>query len=326
MTSVAPSPIGMGCAYLLGGANARAARRLVDLAFDRGVRHFDVAPAYGLGSAEATLGRALGSRRAVVTVATKVGLSPPAIGRAAFALRSAAAPLRAAFPGLARRRADTAAPRTADGLRAVRFDRDFVLRSVDGSLTRLRTDRLDILLLHEVRPEHVTDELIGLLQSLRTAGKVGLVGVAGTRAGNTVITQSRPGAFEVTQHSWNLLDHTPIDVDVPLVVTHRAIMGALPRVAERVTADPEWATRTSDAIGCDLADARNHAPLLLGAAVAANTSGVALTASRSRVRLGESLRVLDDARFVSAGARLRQLLHAPDAVGGSGPARLPAKR
>ena len=49
-------------------------QRLLDLAVDLGVRHFDVARLYGLGQAEAELGALLRRHPGQLTVATKCGL------------------------------------------------------------------------------------------------------------------------------------------------------------------------------------------------------------------------------------------------------------
>src|ERR1700675_2032815 len=68
--------IGFGCSSLA-SVGHKSALRLLDNAFDAGIRHFDVARYYGYGEAEATLGAFLKSRRAQVTVATKFGIEPP---------------------------------------------------------------------------------------------------------------------------------------------------------------------------------------------------------------------------------------------------------
>jgi aryl-alcohol dehydrogenase-like predicted oxidoreductase len=53
--------------------NQERANHLVSLALEAGVNFFDTANNYGEGRAEAFLGRALGSRRSDVIIATKLG-------------------------------------------------------------------------------------------------------------------------------------------------------------------------------------------------------------------------------------------------------------
>lgn len=51
--------------------------RLLDAAYDAGIRHFDVAPLYGQGEAAALFGEFPRGRRDKVTVTTKFGISHP---------------------------------------------------------------------------------------------------------------------------------------------------------------------------------------------------------------------------------------------------------
>lgn len=52
------SQVGVGCAYLTEGFGMEEAR-VIDAAYEAGARHFDVAPQYGMGTAEKVLGFAL---------------------------------------------------------------------------------------------------------------------------------------------------------------------------------------------------------------------------------------------------------------------------
>src|SRR5215472_13137984 len=68
--------IGFGCSSLA-SLGHRKALRVLESAFDAGVRHFDVARYYGYGEAEGILGTFIKSRRADVTITTKFGIEPP---------------------------------------------------------------------------------------------------------------------------------------------------------------------------------------------------------------------------------------------------------
>jgi D-threo-aldose 1-dehydrogenase len=99
-------------------------------AWQHGIRHFDTAPYYGYGLSETRLGNALRTLdRASYTLSTKVGR------------RVEDDPARAgATDGFA-----------VEGRRACfDYSRDGVLRALEGSLQRLRTDHVDILLLHDI--------------------------------------------------------------------------------------------------------------------------------------------------------------------------------
>ena len=111
---------------------------IINSAFDAGFRHFDLAPAYGDGFNERELGRILGGRRSQVRLATKFGIPFRAIGELPnplyLALRVAGKALRTSFGAQYHRRD---------------FSPAVVTKSLEESLRRLRTDYVDLLLIHE---------------------------------------------------------------------------------------------------------------------------------------------------------------------------------
>ena len=62
-TGVVTSAVGFGCAGLFRIPQRSRRREVLEAAYDVGIRHFDVAPMYGLGLAEAELGSFLKRRR-----------------------------------------------------------------------------------------------------------------------------------------------------------------------------------------------------------------------------------------------------------------------
>lgn len=145
-------------------------------AFELGVTHFDVARSYGFGEAESVLGSFACGRRSQITIATKFGVVPPQLTRME----------RAAMPGLriARRLASAAAQRTAAKSHALlagrRFDASYAQECLDVSLRELRTDYVDIYLLHEPPVEFLrhADDLFDWLDGCVTSGRMRTWGVA----------------------------------------------------------------------------------------------------------------------------------------------------
>ena len=118
-------------------------RAVIDEALDQGVTHLDTADIYGGdGASERLIGEALAGRRDRVVLATKFGME---------------------LSG------DFGTPR---GSRA------YIRRAVEGSLERLRTDRIDLYYYHE--PDGVTPliETLGALGDLADEGKVRTFGVS----------------------------------------------------------------------------------------------------------------------------------------------------
>ncbi len=101
-----------------------------DAAYAAGIRFFDTAPHYGVGLAERRLGAALRRFKGEPPIiSTKVGwLTKPALGRPLDESLFASPP-----PFL----------ETSD------YSHDGVMRSVEDSMQRLGTDRIDVLLIHD---------------------------------------------------------------------------------------------------------------------------------------------------------------------------------
>ena len=57
------SQIGLGCGRLVGRSTLIQSARIVETALDLGIRYFDVAPSYGMGTAEEVLGHVTGDSK-----------------------------------------------------------------------------------------------------------------------------------------------------------------------------------------------------------------------------------------------------------------------
>lgn len=124
----------------------REAGRLVGMALDAGVNLFDTADVYGMGRSEEMLGRALGNRRDEALVVSKVG-----------------------FPvGSAPESRGLSGPRIAT--------------SVEASLHRLGTDRIDLYLIHKRDVRTPFEETAEALDRLVQRGLVRCVGFCNLEA------------------------------------------------------------------------------------------------------------------------------------------------
>jgi aryl-alcohol dehydrogenase-like predicted oxidoreductase len=140
------SAIGYGCMGLDSAWGAPMDRDdaidLLRAAHERGVTFFDTAEAYGQGSNEALVGRALEPIRDEVVIATKFGFAD---GR----------------------------PGTGTDSRPER-----IRRVVEESLQRLRTDRIDLLYQHRVDPDVPMEDVAGTVRDLIGEGKVRTFGLS----------------------------------------------------------------------------------------------------------------------------------------------------
>jgi aryl-alcohol dehydrogenase-like predicted oxidoreductase len=169
------SRLGFGCGSIMGRVGREPSLRAIAAAVDAGVTHFDIARLYGYGEAEALLGEALRGRREQVVIASKFGLVAPRAAAALRGLKPLAQSLVAAVPGL---RPVVRALVGTTAKPAERFSVAAAQASLEQSLRALRTDYLDILLLHDCEPADLTDELAAFLETQVAAGTIRACGIA----------------------------------------------------------------------------------------------------------------------------------------------------
>ena len=147
------STIGLGTNAFGSRIDEQQSRTVVDAAIDAGVTLFDTSDTYGTGASEEVLGRALGTRRDDVVLATKFGM-------------------------------DMGGANGPDW--GARASRRYVRTAVEASLRRLGTDHVDLYQLHQ--PDLVTpiEETLEALTELVTEGKVRYVGCSNFAAWEVV--------------------------------------------------------------------------------------------------------------------------------------------
>lgn len=182
---VSTSQIGFGCGTLTGRATFRQAAALVEAALDLGIRYFDTAPLYGMGTSEEVLGAVIGNAKDVI-IATKVGIDRPRYSTTANMARRFLKPLLDSsrpFKKVARQ--FYAKPCTAASGSSRRYrdlSRDAVRRSLDESLRLLRRSSVEVFLAHDPSEDSFNDETTDVFESLRLSGAVGCYGIALTEA------------------------------------------------------------------------------------------------------------------------------------------------
>ena len=168
------SVVGLGCNNFGWSVDEAATMAIVDAALDAGVTFFDTADIYGGTRSEEFLGRALGSRRNKVVIATKFG------------------------------------DKVEEGKRGAAPA--YIRQAIEDSLRRLGTDRIDLYQLHRPDPAVPIEDTLGALSDLVRAGKVREIGASNFPAEQIRRADAagrRGPRFVSVQNEYSLLHREP---------------------------------------------------------------------------------------------------------------------
>ena len=117
---------------------------------------------------------------------------------------------------------------------APNWSRDSILESIQRSLSRMKTDRVDIVHLHSCsEAELKKGEAIAALQTARDKGYTRYIGYSGD--GHAARYAAECGAFDTLQTSVNIADQETIDLALPI-----ARQNNLGVIAKRPIANAAW--------------------------------------------------------------------------------------
>ena len=194
-TDMNVSVLGFGGAEIgFEGATADVVEKLLNSALDAGLNVIDTAECYE--GSEELIGQAVGHRRDQFYLFTKCG-HPRGVGSEDWSPAS-------------------------------------LLESIERSLRRLQTDRVDLVQLHSCSEAVLQKgDAIAALQTARERGYTRYIGYSGDSRAAKFAVQS--GAFDTLQTSINIADQEPIELTVPLVRERE--MGL---IAKRPIANAAW--------------------------------------------------------------------------------------
>ena len=288
--------LSFGCHNLTGGSSLRKSVRLIHCAIDHGITRFDVAPSYGLGTAESVLGIAIRNRNSAVAVTTKFGIEPPKFGRF---LAWGSEPYRRLRPILRKN-----PPGTRSNPDVVKFADIRLMASLERSLRAMAVDRVDTLLTYELVDPALIKENLEDIELARNRGQLNLFGCSGER----VAVEKMISAFcdvasvvQVSVSDWDVYGALPI------VRLFGAVQVLKPLIAYLASRDKSYAEALISVLaGVQLLEDR----LTLGAVAAARTlfpRSTLLVNTRNEPRIGLMVRYLSDGALLAWGEAHRDV-------------------
>jgi len=205
---------------MMGSASRRESLAALAAAADAAINFFDTARSYGYGASESLLGEFFRCRRDKVILCTKFGILPtPRTWK--HSLKPIARTALKLFPALRKTARDQAGQPTPN-----QFSVQSLRTSLEASLRALRTDYVDILLMHAA-PIGVLaqQDLLEELARLVTAGKVRLAGISAETEVIAATFAQHPPIFQTAQFAANLsnfafLNQIPTGSKMFLVANH----------------------------------------------------------------------------------------------------------
>lgn len=181
------SVVGLGTNAFGGRASRETAIRIVHEALDTGITLIDTANLYTGGASETIIGEALAHRRPQAVLATKAGL------------------------------------RMGSGPYDYGASRLHLMRELDASLKRLRTDYIDLYQVHTFDPATPLDETLRTLDDMVRSGRVRYIGASNYHAwelakANGIAERLNLVRFVSIQPSYSLADRTPENELVKMAV------------------------------------------------------------------------------------------------------------
>jgi aryl-alcohol dehydrogenase-like predicted oxidoreductase len=299
--------LGFGCGNLMGATNRRDSLKLLEAAYEAGIRHFDVAPMYGYGEAESCLGEFLQHHPGQITVTTKYGISPPKKSPIIKLGRSIAGPIVKQLPSLKQSLAQAANAATRNPERPS-FTAAQAKASLDRSLSALRTGHIDLWLLHEVTASDLHDDtLLPLLEAEVKKGTIGAFGIGSSGNKIPALLATHPAYCRTLQYEWSVLD-SPIPSAAPFRIHHGALTKNFHPIHKSIINNKPLCQGWSASTNTDLTHAEALAHLMLKASLLMNPTSIILFSSKNPAHIQANAHTAADTSLELPARQLYNLI------------------
>ena len=171
--------------------------------------------------------------------------------------------------------------------------------SLRGSLQQLRTERIDLFLMHEVLREQITTELLDTIEDAVRAGLIGRFGIA-TSAADAIAIAQTSGAGTVVQFPSNVFAPTVARIPNQFVkITHSALGADFATLYNHLVANKAALNKWSTTLDLDCSDNDQLGRLFLYAAMTENAEGTVVSSSLNEKRIWCNAALMREPTFSS---------------------------
>lgn len=199
--------LGFGCVSLTACKSLWHARKVLDQAAESGIHYFDTAPSYGKGYSEIILGKFLASNpttRDRFWIASKLSTCLPSSPAVPVQLGMAINRIRR--KAIDSRKTNNGSPRSRNYnpplLTAFQIQRSDLEKSLERSLSSLKTTYLDVCLLHESLPSFLSESAVEFLKQQKKLGTIRNLGVAAHGSNYLSLSEDELKDWDVLQYEF----------------------------------------------------------------------------------------------------------------------------
>jgi len=201
-SGIKASVVGLGTwaigGWMWGGTEEKQSVEAIQHSIDEGISLIDTAPAYGQGLSETIVGKAIEGRRDKVVLATKCGLVwHTQKGNHFF---------------------------DYDGKPVHRYlGKESIIHELEQSLTRLKTDYIDLYITHWQDPTTPVQETMEALETLKSQGKIRAIGASNVSADN-LKAYLAAGQLDALQEEYSMVKRDIESTLLPICAEHGVSM------------------------------------------------------------------------------------------------------
>jgi aryl-alcohol dehydrogenase-like predicted oxidoreductase len=304
------SILGLGCASMLGRVGRRESLAALSAAYDAGISFYDTARSYGYGECEGLLGDFFkGARRKSVVICTKFGILPGSSKDWKNRVKPFARAVLSVAPQLRTAVRKHAASQFTPG----QFSVEKLKLSFETSLRELKTDYVDILLMHNPNLASTRQEdLLEAMARLVEDGKVRMIGISADHHVIGAFLGRHSPSLKVVQFPLNpfsmiLAEQTPVAAESLFLIANQVFGGAEGVIRwrseiDRMLHDPATPQGLREKL--DLRDETLLAELVLNCVLEDTGVAVAIPSMLKPNHLKANIKAIEQNRFSSVELQL----------------------